>query len=76
MPRVVNPLDRLRGGGGARALGGVEVIARLTSGVSLDQAQAQMTPIAASIAATNGAASSSRTGLRAAIGVLSHDLTN
>ena len=45
----VAPQARVGGGGGARALGGgVQAIARLESDVSLDQAQAQMSQVAAS----------------------------
>ncbi len=54
-PWVVGPQARLRGRSGARALGGVQVIARLKPGVSLDQARAQMSQVAATIAAANPA---------------------
>ncbi len=47
------PQDRVRGGGGARSLGGHQSIARLKADVSLDQAQAQMSQVAATIAAAN-----------------------
>jgi putative ABC transport system permease protein len=51
LPWVVNPQDRVRGGGGARALGGVHAIARLRAAVSLDQAEAQLTHATALMAA-------------------------
>jgi predicted permease len=51
MPWVVVPQNP--GGGGARALGGVQMIARLRPGVSLEQAQAQMSQVATTIAAEN-----------------------
>ena len=47
------PQDRVRGGSGARSLGGHQSIARLKADVSLDQAQAQMSQVAATIAAAN-----------------------
>ena len=57
----VAPQARVGGGGGARALGGgVQAIARLESDVSLDQAQAQMSQVAARIAAANSATDSGR----------------
>jgi putative ABC transport system permease protein len=59
-PWVVGPRDRVRGGSEARALGGVQIIARLAPGVSLDQAQAQMTQVAATIAAANPTISKGR----------------
>jgi len=43
---VPAPQDRVRGGSGARSLGGTQIIARLRSDVSLDQAQAQMSQVA------------------------------
>jgi putative ABC transport system permease protein len=52
-PWVPGPQDRVRGGGGVRSLGGLQSIARLRSDVSLDQAQAQMSQVAAAIAAAN-----------------------
>src|SRR5262245_32122789 len=52
-PWVVS-LQSSGGGGGARALGGgVQVIARLKPGVSLDQAQARLSQVAATIAAAS-----------------------
>jgi predicted permease len=58
---VPGPQDRVRGGGGgARALGGLGSIARLRSDVSLDQAQAQMSQIAAPITAANSTTNTSR----------------
>jgi putative ABC transport system permease protein len=51
IPWIASPQDRVRGGQGARALGGVQVVARLAPAVSLDQAQAQMSQVAATIAA-------------------------
>jgi putative ABC transport system permease protein len=54
MPWVVGSQDRVRSGSGARALGGgVQAIARLRPDVSLDQAQAQMSQVAAVIASAN-----------------------
>ena len=50
---VLRPQDRVRGGGGARSLGGHQSIARLKADVSIDQAQAQMSQVAATIAAAN-----------------------
>ena len=54
------PPDRGRGGGGARQLGGHQSIARLKADVSLDQAQAQMSQVAAAIAAANGTTNTGR----------------
>jgi predicted permease len=57
----VAPQAPVGGGGGARALGGgVQAIARLESDVSLDQAQAQLSQVAARIAAANSATDSGR----------------
>jgi predicted permease len=50
---VLRPQDRVRTGSGARSLGGHQSIARLKADVSLDQAQAQMSQVAATIAAAN-----------------------
>ena len=50
---VPGPQDRVRGGGGARSLGSLQSIARLQPDVSLAQAQAQMSQVAAVIAAAN-----------------------
>jgi predicted permease len=61
---IPGPQDRVRGGGGARSLGGLQSIARLRSDVSLDQAQAQLSQVAATIAAANPT-----TNTRRAIGV-------
>jgi putative ABC transport system permease protein len=55
------PQDSVRGAGGARSLGGHQSIARLKADVSLAQAQAQMSQIAATIAAANGTSNSGRT---------------
>ena len=52
--------DRVRGGSGARSLGGLQSIARLRADVSLDQAQAQMSQVAATIASANPATNSRR----------------
>jgi predicted permease len=49
---VLGPQDRVRAGG-ARSLGGHQSIARLKADVSLDQAQAQMSQAAATMAAAN-----------------------
>src|SRR5262245_8662236 len=46
---IPRPQDRVRGAGGARSLGGVQSIARLRPGVSIDQAQARLSQIAARI---------------------------
>lgn len=58
------PQDQVRGGsggGGARAIGGsLQSIARLRAGVSLDEAQTQLSQIAASIAADNPATNAGR----------------
>ena len=60
-PWVVAPQNSVRGGSGARALGGgVQAIARLRSDMSLDQAQAQMSQVAATIAAANPATDTGR----------------
>jgi putative ABC transport system permease protein len=59
-PRVPGPQDRVRGGGGARALGGLQTIARLRWDVSLDQAQAQMSQVAAVIGAANPSTNTGR----------------
>jgi hypothetical protein len=50
---IPRPQDRVRGGSGARSLGGLQSIARLRSDVSFDQAQAQLSQVAATIAAAN-----------------------
>ncbi|HEY7497367.1 MAG TPA: ABC transporter permease [Vicinamibacterales bacterium] len=50
---VLRPQDGVRAGGGARSLGGHQSIARLKADVSLDQAQAQLSRVAATIAAAN-----------------------
>jgi predicted permease len=60
MPWVPGPRDRVRGGGGARSLGGLQCIARLRPDVSLGQAQAQMSQVAAAIAADNPATNTGR----------------
>jgi putative ABC transport system permease protein len=57
---VLGPQDRARGGSGARSLGGHQSIARLRADVSLDQAQAQMSQVAATIASANPATNSRR----------------
>jgi predicted permease len=49
---VLGPQDRVRAGG-ARSLGGHQSIARLKADVSLDQAQAQMSQAAATMAVAN-----------------------
>jgi predicted permease len=61
---VLRPQDQVRAGGGARSLGGHQSIARLNADVSLDQAQAQMSQVAATIAAANPT-----TATRRAIGI-------
>jgi putative ABC transport system permease protein len=58
LPSVMRLQDRARSG--ARQLGGVEVIARLRPGVSLDQARAQMSQVTASIAAASTPTGSGR----------------
>ena len=63
-PWVHGPQDRVGGASGARSLGGVHSIARLRSNVSLDQAQAQMTQIAATIAASSSAGTPRNVGVR------------
>jgi predicted permease len=50
---VMRPQDRVGAGSGGRSLGGHQSIARLKADVSLDQAQAQMSQVAATIAAAN-----------------------
>jgi predicted permease len=61
MPWVVAPQHSVPGESGARALGGgVQAIARLRSDLSLDQAQAQMSQVAATIAADNPATNTGR----------------
>jgi predicted permease len=50
---ALRPQDRVPGAGGARSLGGHQSIARLKADVSFDQAQAQMSQVAATIAAAN-----------------------
>jgi predicted permease len=50
---VPGPQDRVRGGRGARSLGGLQSIARLRPDMSPDQAQAQLSQVAATIAAAN-----------------------
>jgi predicted permease len=57
---VLRPEDRGRAGSGARSLGGHQSIARLKVDVSLDQAQAQMSQIAATIAADNATTNTGR----------------
>jgi len=58
-PWVVSPPGRVQGG--ARAIGGgVQAIARLRPDVSLDQAQAQMSQVAARIAADNPSTNNAR----------------
>jgi putative ABC transport system permease protein len=57
---VLRPQDRVRGGGGARSLGGHQSIARLKADVSIDQAQAQMSQVAASLAAANATTDTGR----------------
>jgi putative ABC transport system permease protein len=57
---VLRPQDRVRAGSGARSLGGHQSIARLKADVSLDQAQAQMSQVAATIASANPATNSRR----------------
>src|SRR5262249_30031043 len=49
-PWVHGPQDRAASGGGARQLGGTQSIARLRPGVSLEQARAQMSQVAATTA--------------------------
>ena len=61
---VHGPQDRVGGTSGARSLGGVHSIARLRSDVSLDQAQAQMTQIAATIATNSTAGTVRNVGVR------------
>jgi putative ABC transport system permease protein len=61
---VLRPQDSVRAGSGARSLGGHQSIARLKADVSLDQAQAQISQIAATIAAANPT-----TNTRRAIGI-------
>jgi putative ABC transport system permease protein len=60
LPSVMSLQERARSGSGARQLGGVEVIARLRPGVSLDQARAQMSQVTTSIVAANTRTSSGR----------------
>ena len=57
---VPGPEDRARGGSGPRSLGGLQSIARLRTDVSLDQAQAQMTQVARTIAAAHPATNTGR----------------
>ncbi|MGH9373869.1 MAG: ABC transporter permease, partial [Vicinamibacterales bacterium] len=57
---VPRPQDRVRGGSGARSLGVVQAIARLRPDVSLDQAQAQLSQVAATIAAANATTNTGR----------------
>ncbi len=59
-PWVPSPQDRIRGSGGTRSLGGLQSIARLAPGVSLDRAQAQMSQVAATIAGANPTTNASR----------------
>jgi putative ABC transport system permease protein len=61
---VLRPQDSVRAASGARSLGGHQSIARLKADVSLDQAQAQLSQIAAAIAAANPT-----TNTRRAIGI-------
>src|SRR5262249_34740378 len=60
LPSVMSLQDRAGSGSGARQLGGVEVIARLRPGVSLEQARAQMSQVTTSIVAANTPTSSGR----------------
>jgi putative ABC transport system permease protein len=57
---VPRPQDQSAAGRGARQLGGTHSIARLKPDVSLDQAQAQLSQVAATIAAGNPTASIAR----------------
>jgi len=57
---VLRPQDRVRAGSGARSLGGHQSIARLKADVSLDQAQAQLSQVAATIAAANPTTNTAR----------------
>ena len=57
---IPRPQDRVRGGGGARSLGGMQSIGRLRPDVSLEQAQAHMSQAAAVIAAANATTNTSR----------------
>jgi putative ABC transport system permease protein len=57
---VLLPQDRVGAGSGARSLGGHQSIARLKVDVSLDQAQAQMSQIASTIAAANATTTAGR----------------
>jgi putative ABC transport system permease protein len=50
---IPTPQARVRGGGGARSLGGMQSLGRLKAGVSLDQAQAHLSQVAATIPAAN-----------------------
>jgi predicted permease len=59
-PWAPGPEDRARGGSGPRSLGGLQTIARLRTDVSLDQAQAQMSQVARTIAAANPATNTGR----------------
>jgi predicted permease len=61
MPSVQVPGDRL---GGSRQLGGVQAIARLRGGVSLDQAEAQMSEVAMTMRAANPAMPARSIGIR------------
>jgi putative ABC transport system permease protein len=57
---VLRPQDRVRAGSGARSLGGHQSIGRLKADVSLDQAQAQMSQIAATVASANSTTNTGR----------------
>jgi predicted permease len=57
---VLRPQDRVRAGSGARSLGGHQSIARLKADVSLDEAQAQLSQVAATIAAANSTTNTGR----------------
>jgi putative ABC transport system permease protein len=57
---VLRPQDRVRAGSGARSLGGHQSIARLKADVSLDQAQAQLSQVAVTIAAANPTTNTAR----------------
>ena len=59
-PWVAGSQDRVRGGGGAKSLGGLQTIARLVPDVSLEHAQAQMAQVAAALAADNPTTSTRR----------------
>ncbi len=54
------PPDQAGGGRGARQLGGTQSLARLKAGVSLEQAQAQLSQVAATIAAASSTTNTPR----------------